>query len=151
MNAVLDHVDSIGTLTPEQWEERRAERLAGVSRIWNAPMKTRVDKPPRAKKFTGTPVQIVLAMVADRYYLTADEIVGERRHARFIRPRQLSMFLMREILLMSYEEIGTAFGWRHHTTAMHGVRQTRWRLHSDKELAASVDDLRKRVESELRR
>lgn len=74
-----------------------------------------------------------LACMVDRL-----ELIGPRRDRHIARPRQIAMFLAREMTGQSFPEIARRLGGRDHTTAMHGFRTIK-RLHVvDGAIAESV-------------
>lgn len=64
----------------------------------------------------------ILDAVAGYYGMSRGDLIGPRRWPRIIRARRVAMAIMREVLGMSYPEIGHAIGHRHHTTVIHALR-----------------------------
>jgi chromosomal replication initiator protein len=60
--------------------------------------------------------------VADYYKIKVAEFFSKKRTRAIARPRQLAMWLCREVTSHSYPEIGDAFGGRDHTTVIHAVK-----------------------------
>jgi len=60
--------------------------------------------------------------VADYYKMKVSEFFSKKRTRAIARPRQVAMWLCREITNHSYPEIGDAFGGRDHTTVIHAVK-----------------------------
>ncbi|MBL8418995.1 MAG: chromosomal replication initiator protein DnaA [Dechloromonas sp.] len=60
--------------------------------------------------------------VADYYKIKVAELFSKKRTRAIARPRQLAMWLCREVTSHSYPEIGEAFGGRDHTTVIHAVK-----------------------------
>jgi chromosomal replication initiator protein len=58
------------------------------------------------------------------------------------RPRQIAMYLARELTFQSYPQIGRHLGNRDHTTIMYGVRTIADLVRKDREVAASVNAIR---------
>ncbi len=69
-----------------------------------------------------TPAQIVKA-VANFFEISANDLVGKGRSKEFIEPRQIAMFLMRDMLNMSYPYIASKVGNRDHTTAIYSYKK----------------------------
>lgn len=64
--------------------------------------------------------------------VTPDDIVGPRRSRRYARPRQIVMFLSRDMCPhLSLPSIGRILGGRDHTTIIHGIRQVEALLDKD--------------------
>lgn len=61
--------------------------------------------------------------VSEHFNIRLSELIGPRRHRSVARPRQIAMYLSKELTNKSYPEIGRSFGGRDHTTVMHGIKQ----------------------------
>jgi chromosomal replication initiator protein len=61
--------------------------------------------------------------VCQYYQIKMSELVGQCREQRFALPRQVAMFLVREIIGSSFPEIGKDFGGKHYTTIMHACNK----------------------------
>lgn len=61
--------------------------------------------------------------VCEYFDIREEELVGKRRDQRIVRPRQLAMYLCKEMTESSYPEIGAQFGGRDHTTVLHAHRK----------------------------
>ena len=68
-----------------------------------------------------------------------------RYYAAIAEPRQIAMYLCRNILEMTYPEIGQSFGNRHHTTVIHACDKVAKDVSTNSELSRIIDDLTKRV------
>jgi chromosomal replication initiator protein len=65
-----------------------------------------------------------------------------RRSRSIARPRQIAMYLAKNLTTSSYPEIGRKFGGRDHTTIMHAVKKIEELLIHDSELSDDVELLR---------
>ncbi len=70
---------------------------------------------------------------------------GERSRVVTV-PRQVAMFLIRELLDTPLKQIGRVFGGRDHSTVIHSIRKVEERLDSDEGFRAQVDDLRQTLQ-----
>ena len=61
----------------------------------------------------------IIGQVAKYFHLTFEDIVGSSRTKNVVIPRQIAMYLAREMTSMSLMDIGEVFGGRDHTTVMH--------------------------------
>ena len=66
--------------------------------------------------------QIIQELVADYYKVSVADLCSKRRHRQIVRPRQMAMFLIKELTDHSLPEIGSVFGGRDHTTVLHGCK-----------------------------
>ena len=61
--------------------------------------------------------------VCEYFSISHNELVGKRRDQKVVKPRQVAMYLCKELTGASYPEIGSEFGGRDHTTVMHSCRK----------------------------
>jgi chromosomal replication initiator protein len=91
----------------------------------------------------------VLHLVTKQYNVRLADLQGKRRHRSLAFPRQVCMYLARELTNLSLEEIGGYFGGRDHTTVLHAVRTIRDQRSQDTDLARSLrqmtENLRKQA------
>ena len=75
-------------------------------------------------------VEFIQRTVADFYKIRVADMYSKRRPANIALPRQIAMYLAKELTQKSLPEIGELFGGRDHTTVLHAVRKiTEWRQH----------------------
>jgi len=94
----------------------------------------------RARSTAPTVADIKRA-TCERYGLTTDELVSKSRAARLTWPRQLAMYLARELTGESLPAIGRQFGGRDHTTVMYAHRRTVSRLADDDRSRQAVQSM----------
>ncbi|MDO5658909.1 MAG: chromosomal replication initiator protein DnaA, partial [Paracoccus sp. (in: a-proteobacteria)] len=68
-------------------------------------------------------IEDIQRRVAEHYNIKLADMVGPRRVRTVARPRQIAMYLAKQLTTRSLPEIGRRFGGRDHTTIMHGVRK----------------------------
>lgn len=83
--------------------------------------------------------------VADLFVISVSEIKSDRRARHIVRPRQIAMYLSRELTPKSLPEIGRRFGDRDHTTVIHAIRTIERLITCDGEIAEAVATLRGRL------
>ncbi len=84
--------------------------------------------------------------VADHYNIRLSDMVGPKRTRCYARPRQVAMYLCKQLTSRSLPEIGRSFGGRDHTTVMHGVRRIDELRLQDAEIADDLELLRRALE-----
>ncbi len=68
-------------------------------------------------------IENIQKTVADFYKIKVADMYSKKRNRNLARPRQMAMFLAKELTDMSLPEIGQAFGGRDHTTVLHACRR----------------------------
>lgn len=79
--------------------------------------------------------------VCERFHLKPIDMVAARRSRDVARPRQVAMYLAKEMTPRSLVEIGRRFGGRDHTTVLHACRQVERLCAADPEFAEVVREL----------
>ena len=87
-------------------------------------------------------VDAIQNRVASHYGVRVAEMFSPRRARNIARPRQVAMFLAKNLTSLSYPEIGRQFGGRDHTTVMHAVRTIEGLVNSDQVVAEDVQLLK---------
>ncbi|WP_295046048.1 chromosomal replication initiator protein DnaA [uncultured Paracoccus sp.] len=85
--------------------------------------------------------------VAEHYNIRLADMVGPKRARNVARPRQVAMYLSKQLTSRSLPEIGRRFGGRDHTTIMHGIRKVEELVVDDNALAEDVALLRRLLEA----
>jgi chromosomal replication initiator protein len=97
----------------------------------------------------GESVQIsierIQELVCDRFGVTHDELTGDRRSQNIVYPRQVAMYLSRELTDSSLPKIGKEFGGRDHTTVIHATSKIARLIREDRSVYNLVQELTARV------
>nr|MBA2360671.1 chromosomal replication initiator protein DnaA [Actinomycetota bacterium] len=92
----------------------------------------------------GCTVEEVVAVVAERFDVTAKAVLARDRRPAVALARKVAMRLVRELTDHSLPQIGRGFGGRDHTTVLSALRSVELDIAADPDLAAIVDSLRQR-------
>ncbi len=90
-------------------------------------------------------VDMIQKTVAEHYALKQADLVSERRARAVARPRQVAMWLAKQITTRSLPDIGRRFGGRDHTTVLHAVRRIEQLKGEDPAIARDVDVLLRKL------
>lgn len=91
-------------------------------------------------------IEDIQKKVAEHYNIRLSDMQSARRARAIARPRQVAMYLAKQLTSRSLPEIGRKFGGRDHTTVMHAVRKIEELRESDHGFAEDVDLLRRMLE-----
>lgn len=86
-------------------------------------------------------VDNIQRVVAEYYKIKISDLHSKRRSRSVARPRQVAMYLAKELTNHSLPEIGDAFGGRDHTTVLHACRKIKELLDSDADIREDVKNL----------
>ncbi len=90
---------------------------------------------------TAITIDTIQDRVAEFYGLRPGELNSRSNARRITRPRQVAMFLCKELTPHSLPEIGRAFGGKHHSTVIHSVRKVKEQMGDDNDLQRGVTNL----------
>ena len=83
--------------------------------------------------------------VSERFGLSKEELIGDRRSQNIVYPRQVAMYLSRELTDSSLPRIGRHFGGRDHTTVIHATSKIARLIREDRSVYNLVQELTARV------
>ncbi len=89
----------------------------------------------------------IQATVAAHYDLAVSDLVSASRVARVAWPRQVAIYLARELTSTPLQTIGEAFGGRNHATVLHACKRVADRLGDDQQVGTELDQLRSAISS----
>ncbi len=90
--------------------------------------------------------QVILDVVAEHYGVSSSDIIGGKRNSEIVVPRQIVMYLCREITDTSYKAIGILLGNRDHSTIISGDNKVRDKLASgDSSLKSNIETIKKKL------
>ena len=89
--------------------------------------------------------ELVMRTVSDYYGLTLNDLTGPTRKREITVPRQIAMYLTREMTGMSLPQIGTVFGGRDHTTVMHSCKTVEANTKANAGMKSVVEDIQQLV------
>ncbi|MEZ5648684.1 MAG: chromosomal replication initiator protein DnaA [Alphaproteobacteria bacterium] len=92
-------------------------------------------------------IEEIQKRVAEHYNIRLSDMHSARRARAVARPRQVAMYLAKQLTARSLPEIGRKFGGRDHTTVMHAVRKIEELRGVDPNFAEDVDLLRRMLET----
>jgi chromosomal replication initiator protein len=128
LEGALIRVVAYGSLTGRQLDQKLA--LEVLDSLYPRP-------PQRAPD-----IEQIKSAACKQFGISSEELVSTIRSPRLAQPRQLAMYLARELTAASLPAIGRAFGGRDHTTVLHALRRTEQRITADSAYRAHLEELR---------
>lgn len=83
--------------------------------------------------------------VCAQFHVKIAELKSRRRSKTLVHPRQIAMYLCRELTDASYPEIGRQFGGKDHTTIIHACRQVTKAKETDTGLQTTIESLKEQI------
>ena len=99
---------------------------------------------PNDKKII-TP-EYIINTVAEHYDITPEDIIGTKRNSKVVYPRQIAMYLCRELANIPLKSIGQCMGNRDHTTIMHGCDKIEQELKTSQTTQKAIEILKKKLQ-----
>lgn len=96
---------------------------------------------PEIKPKTPT-ARVIQEKVCQHFRIKLEDLTGDRRDQKFAFPRQIAMFIIREMTGATFNDIAGHFGGKHHSTVMHAVEKIE-DAQNDPSIKANLEDIRK--------
>lgn len=87
----------------------------------------------------------VLKSVQKFYHIPIDDLIGKKRNKEVIKPRHIVMYILYNVVGMSYPEIGKELGGKNHSTIMHGSKAIEKEVVISKQLKDEIDLLKESI------
>jgi chromosomal replication initiator protein len=87
----------------------------------------------------------IQSTVSDFYGISIEDLIGKKRHSKYVVPRHISMFLIKSQYNIPYKVIGSLFGDRDHSTVLAACEKIENELRQDKSLKLAVDTITKKL------
>ena len=89
--------------------------------------------------------ELIIQIVAEHFGLTPQDIASQKRTKEIVYPRQIAMYLCRDMLATPLQTIGSFLGGRDHTTIIHGADKISSDLKKDETLKNTIEILKKKI------
>ena len=90
-------------------------------------------------------IEDILRIVSRHFGVSKGDLLSQRRHRSVVWPRQIGMYLAKQMTHRSLPEIGRRFGNRDHTTVLHAIRKIEGVIAGDANLRDEIDELKKLI------
>jgi len=88
-------------------------------------------------------IESIQEYVAKRFNIRMEELKSRNNSPRIARPRQIAMYVCKQVTKHSLADIGKQFGGKHHTTVLHSIKRIEERTKADSEFSKDVDTILK--------
>ncbi|WP_439543686.1 chromosomal replication initiator protein DnaA [Hyphomicrobium sp.] len=90
-------------------------------------------------------IEDILRIISRHFGVSKGDLLSQRRHRSVVWPRQIGMYLAKQMTHRSLPEIGRRFGGRDHTTVLHAIRKIEGVIAGDAGLRDEIDELKKMI------
>ncbi len=98
--------------------------------------------PNKKKEITPS---LIIEVVAEHFGISPEDIASRKRTAELVQPRQIVMYLCRQLTESSLQNIAKTIGKKDHTTVLHGIEKITEKMENDEELKNKIDIIRKKI------
>ncbi len=92
-------------------------------------------------------MELVKESVAEFYGLKTSDLQDKKKNKEVVFPRQIAMFLIRDLTDYSFPEIGDSFGHRDHTTVIHACKKIKEEIKNNTIMKHNIERIRKKIEN----
>ena len=139
---VVAAVATVGLAAAASAQAPRELRIFNWSNYIDEQVLRDIISPDEKKVITP---EFIIDTVADHFDITPSDIVGSKRSSKIVFPRQIAMYLCREMLDAPLTGIGKMMGDRDHTTVMHGIEKIEKEMSAKDSVRNTVDILKKKI------
>ncbi len=93
-------------------------------------------------------VDLIQNIVATHFNVSVDDLHAKKKTKEIVYPRQIAMYLCRELTRTSLPQIANFFGKRDHTTVMHAYEKIKNSMEEDPELNQTIQDLTEKIQKQ---
>ncbi len=99
--------------------------------------------------YPGQPKQItpslIINVVSEHFGVNPEDITSKKRNSEFVLPRQVVMYLCKDLTEVSLSQIAKLLGKKDHTTVIHGIKKISEEMETNDELKNKIDILKKKI------
>ena len=88
-------------------------------------------------------IEDILRIISRHFGVSKGDLLSQRRHRSVVWPRQIGMYLAKQLTARSLPEIGRRFGNRDHTTVLHAIRKIEGELAGNPRLKEELEELKR--------
>ena len=89
--------------------------------------------------------QLIINIVSEDFGVNADDITSKKRSAEFVLPRQVCMYLCRNLTDISLSDVATILNKKDHTTVIHGIKRIETDIKTNSQLKERIDIITKKI------
>lgn len=151
----FDLPDDVAYFLAEQVESNIRElvgyliRVIAMSSLQGIPISTNLAKLALReilhRNTKNITIEDIISHVAKSFNIKTTDLKSKKKHKLYSLPRQVGMYLARNLTDLSYPEIGAAFGGKDHSTVIYGAKKIEKRLETDHSLKTILEALKKDI------
>ncbi len=88
---------------------------------------------------------LIIDVVAEHFNISKEDITSKKRNSEYVIPRQIIMYLCRQMTEATFQMIAAYLGKKDHTTVIHGVEKIEEKLRTDEDLRNKIETIQKKL------
>lgn len=88
---------------------------------------------------------LIIDTVCEHFHISKEDLTGTKRNAEIVLPRQICMYLCRQMTQTQFKEIGNIMGKRDHSTVIHGYDKIEYEVKNSENMKNLIDTLIKKI------
>ena len=117
-------------------EKREITMQVAVKELQN------IISPDKPREITP---QLIVEVISEHFGISVDQIMSKSRSSDIAKPRQIAMYLCKNMTDLPLNSIGQLLGGRDHSTVVHGIKKVNDEISSDKTFSQTVETIRKKI------
>jgi chromosomal replication initiator protein len=89
--------------------------------------------------------QLIIEVVSEHFHITVDQMISKNRSSDIAKPRQIAMYLCKNMSSASLDTVGALLGKRDHSTVIHGVKKITEEYEKNETTRALIDTIKKKI------
>ena len=98
--------------------------------------------PDKPREITA---QLIIEVVSEHFHISVDQMISKTRSSEIARPRQIAMYLCKNMTGVSLENIGELLGGRDHSTVIHGINKVEAELQTNEATINLLNTIKKKI------
>lgn len=101
-----------------------------------------IISPDKPKEITA---QLIIDVVCEHFHISPEQMVSKSRSNEIARPRQIAMYLCKNMTDTSLDSIGAMLGGRDHSTVIHGIKKIEEEINSNEHTVTLINTIKKKI------
>jgi chromosomal replication initiator protein len=89
--------------------------------------------------------QLIIEVVSEHFHITVDQMISKNRSSDIAKPRQIAMYLCKNMSSSSLDTVGALLGGRDHSTIIHGVKKISEEYENNETTRALIETIKKKI------
>ena len=89
--------------------------------------------------------QLIIEVVSEHFHISVDQMISKNRSSDIAKPRQIAMYLCKNMTSSPLDSIGQLLGGRDHSTIIHGIKKVTEEYESNESTQQMIETIKKKI------